>query len=295
MLTGAIAPSRLGEIVIVALVAGALALAADRVLPWPRAIVLPAAVAVVACLVDLALGSALTQRSLLGPNPILGARFFGIGNELEVVIGVVALLGIGAAVATASARVQRRAFVIVGGALAFALSWGRLGADVGAAIMLAAGIAAAWVAVDGALAGRRRIAIVLAAPVVGIAALALVDLATGGDAHFTRSVLRAGGLGELADVAQRRLELSYRSLGRGIIGLLSVIAAVALVWGVRKRRWVLARLGDVPGLEAGAWGAFVAVVVGALTNDSGPVVLLIGTIYLALAVGYFRNAPNKWV
>ena len=37
--------------------------------------------------------------------------------------------------------------------------------------------------------------------------LALVDLTSGANAHLTRSVLDAGGLNDLADVAQRRLQL----------------------------------------------------------------------------------------
>ena len=36
----------------------------------------------------------------------------------------------------------------------------------------------------------------------------------------------------------------------------------------------------------------MAVIGGALTNDSGPIILLIGTTYLALAVGYFQSMPN---
>jgi hypothetical protein len=292
LVTGALAPSRWAEALAIAIGAGALALTTAALLPWPRALVPPATVTVVAQLADLAFGSPLTQRSLLGPNPILGARFYGVGNELEVTLAVVALVGLGAAFATASARTQRRAFVIGGGALAVALSWGRLGADVGASVMLAAGIAAAAVAVRDGLTRGHPALIVLAAPLAGLAALALLDLATGGNAHFTRSVLRAGGLGDLADIAQRRVELSYRSLGRGVIGLLALLAVAALVWGVRSRRRLLSPLESHPGLAAGFAGAVVAVVVGALSNDSGPIILLIGTSYLALGVGYFQAAAK---
>jgi hypothetical protein len=290
--TGALAPSPWGEVLAIAASAGVLALATDSLMPWPRAVVLPAAVTIAAHLVDLAFGSSLIQRSLLGPNPILGARFFGVGNELEVTLAIVALIGIGAAFASATPGGQRRAFVIGGGILAAALSWGRLGADVGASVMLAAGIAAAAVAVKNGLPRARAIVIVLAAPVAGLAALALLDLATGGNSHFTRSVLRAGGLGDLADVAQRRIELSYRSLGRGVIGLLVLVALAALAWGVRSRQRVFAALAGYPGLAAGLVGATVAVVIGALSNDSGPIILLIGTSYLALAVGYFHAAAK---
>ena len=132
-----------------------------------------------------------------------------------------------------------------------------------------------------------RIAMIGAAPLLALGVLAVLDIATGGDAHFTRSVLDAGGLGDLADIAQRRVELSYRSLTRGIIGLLVAVALIALIWGVRSRRKLLAPLEPWPGLRAGLIGALVAVVVGALSNDSGPMILLIGTSYLGLAAGYF--------
>jgi hypothetical protein len=160
-------------------------------------------------------------------------------------------------------------------------------------VMLAAGTPPAAVAVRDGFERRRRALIVLAAPFAALAALAVLDLATGGNAHFTRSVLRAGGLGELAEIAQRRVELSYRSLGRGVIGLLALLAVAALAWGLRSRRRLLSPLERHPGLAAGFAGAVVAVVVGALSNDSGPIILLIGTSYLALGVGYFQAAANN--
>jgi hypothetical protein len=66
------------------------------------------------------------------------------------------------------------------------------------------------------------------------------------------------------------------------------------VW---RRRELLAPL-DAAGpdaaraFRAGIAGAFVATVVGALTNDSGPLIVLIGTLGLLLAVGYARAAPR---
>jgi hypothetical protein len=128
--------------------------------------------------------------------------------------------------------------------------------------------------------------------VLAVALLAALDLATGGNAHFTRSVLRAGGLDQLAQVAQRRFELSYSSLGRGLVGPLVVIAAIAVLIGIRYRKRLVASLEGLPTMRAGFYGAVVATIGGALTNDSGPVIFLIGTTYLALAVGYFQCVPK---
>jgi hypothetical protein len=286
LVTAALAPSAPIEGLIVAGGCGLFSIATDRIRPWPRALVLPAAVAVVVHVADLALGSDLVRRSLFGPNPVLGSRFFGAGNELEIALAAVGLLGLGGALATASSRVRVWGFAIGGAVLAFTLAWGRLGADVGAVPTIVAGATVAALVAAGSIPWRLRIAILLGAPVVGLAALALLDLVTGGDAHFSRSVLEAGGLDEIADIAERRVRLSYRSLGRGMIPFLVAFALVALAVGFRYRQVLLASTEGVPGVRAAVYGLLAAVLVGALTNDSGPIILLIGSSYLLFAVVY---------
>ena len=54
---------------------------------------------VLAYALDAIAGSPLTALSLLGPNPGLGVRFYGIGNELEALLAVLVVGGIGAALA----------------------------------------------------------------------------------------------------------------------------------------------------------------------------------------------------
>ena len=293
LLTAALAPSAPVEGLIVAVGCGVLALATDRIRPWPRALALPAAVAVVLHVADLTLGSDLVQRSLLGPNPVLGSRFFGAGNELEISLAAVGLLGLGGALATAPTRTRVWGFAVGGGVLAFAMAWGRLGADVGAVPTVVAGATVAALVAAGDIRWRTRIAILLVAPIAGLAALALLDLATGGDAHFSRSVLEAGGLDEIADIAERRVRLSYRSLGRGAIPFLVAFALIALAVGFRYRRKVLAATEGAPGVRAAVYGLLAAVLVGALTNDSGPIILLIGSSYLGFTAVYLAAVAAR--
>ena len=170
LLTAALAPSAPVEGLIVAVGCGVLALVTDRIRPWPRALAIPAAVAVLLHVADLALGSDLVQRSLLGPNPVLGSRFFGAGNELEIALAAVGLLGLGGALATAPTRTRVWGFAVGGGVLAFAMAWGRLGADVGAVPTVVAGATVAALVAAGNIAWRTRIAILLVAPVAGLAA-----------------------------------------------------------------------------------------------------------------------------
>jgi len=163
---------------------------------------------------------------------------------------------------------------------------------VGAVPTVLAGATVAALVAAGQIPWRLRLAILLIAPVAGLAALALLDLVTGGDAHFSRSVLEAGGLDEIADIAERRVRLSYRSLGRGAIPLLVALALVALAVGFRHRGALLASTEAAPGVRAGVYGLLAAVLVGALTNDSGPIILLIGSSYLLFAAVYLAALPG---
>jgi hypothetical protein len=84
----ALEPSALLEGLIVGIGAAALAAVTLRVLPDWWALAVACAVTVLAYAIDIIAGSELTRLSLLGPNPIYGARFYGIGNELEALFAV---------------------------------------------------------------------------------------------------------------------------------------------------------------------------------------------------------------
>jgi hypothetical protein len=296
LLTAALRPGEAAEVAILLGGALALAIATDRLLPWPRGPALPALVVLAAHTADLAAGSALVDASLAGPNPKGGARFYGIGNELETLLSITVLLGAGAWAAAspgaAAARVIGTACVAAG----VALGAGRLGADVGGVITLGAGGAAAVVAAL-ALAGgglsRRAVAIAVLAPLLALGALVAIDLATGGSAHLTRSVIEADDPGDLVDIAERRLRISFGGVASGGVPLSLALAVGVVVATAIWRRRLLRPLAGAPALQAGLVGAWFATVVGALANDSGPLILLIGATLLALGVGYAHGAPAQ--
>lgn len=236
--------------------------------------------------IDVIAGSPFIARSLLGPNPGLGVRFFGIGNELESILAVLIPAGVGAGLTAYAARSGRPpgTRLMIGAFAGIALlatavfASGRFGADVGAAIVFPAGAAIAIVCLPG-LARRRGLLLgLLAAPFVGLALLALIDLFLGGDAHLSRSVFEAGGADEVADVAERRLRLSASSFEGGIERPLFWIALGLIVAGVLLRRRIAGWLAPWPLFRAGLIGAVASVALGTVANDSGATFLTIGTI-----------------
>ncbi len=284
----ALEPSEGAEGILVGVGAPALAALTLALLRGYRALAVAAGLTVLAYAVDVIAGSPLTALSLLGPNPGLGVRFYGIGNELEALLGVLVVAGTGAGLAgfrpALAPRRRAVAFLVAGLLCAFVFAAGRFGADVGAAIVLPVGAAVAAAVTAGR--GRRGLLLAIALPFAVLALLALIDLVSGANAHLTRSVLDAGGLGALGDVAQRRLQLSVHSFGRPVLLYLLPLVAAFAALAIWRRERLRAWLRDVPAVRAGLLGAVAATAVGTLANDSGALLLVIGAAYLLVFVAY---------
>ncbi len=276
------------EMLMALLGAPALAALTLALLGGYRALAVASGLTVAAYALDVVAGSPLTALSLLGPNPGLGVRFYGIGNELEALLAVLIVAGTGAGLAGFAPRLSPRgcaiAFLGVGLPLAFVFAAGRFGADVGAAIVFPVGAAVAAAAIA---ARRRRAALaIVALPFAVVALLALLDLVTGANAHLTRSVLDAGGLGDLGDVAQRRLQLSAHSFTRPIVFVFLPLIVALVAFAVVRRGRLRAWLRGYPAMRAGLLGAVAATIVGTLANDSGALLLEIGAAYLLVFTGF---------
>ncbi len=136
MVTAALAPAAAVEYGLLVLGCGALGALSDR-LAWPRALLAPAIACVSAIAADALAGSQLMMRSLLGPDPALGARFHGIGNDLKSALAVLVLAALAGGLYP-SAR-DRRAWgtmALAGAGLACVEGAARLGAGVGGVVIV---------------------------------------------------------------------------------------------------------------------------------------------------------------
>ena len=295
LLTAALLPPRLVEVAI--LVVGSLVLGwiVDRAVPWPLAPAVPAAVIFAAYTIDLARGSPWIGASLAGPNPKGGARFFGIGNELEIILSLEVLFGMGALLSVVERRYARHGFIAGTAIAALVIGAGRLGADVGGVVTLGAGGAAAVLALLGRRLTRRDVLIAAAVPIAAVGALVGVDLVTSGGAHLTRTVVHGNGVGDLLEIVKRRLIISATGLKRLTTAITCAIGVLLLYVGVRRRASIFAPLRDQPAFMAGIWGALAATIACTLANDSGPLIFEAGLLMMLLAAGYARSRPERFV
>jgi hypothetical protein len=295
LVPAAFAPGRGVEDGVIVLTCFTLAALADRLLPWPRAPLAPALVAVVAITVDALAGTQLLVRSLLGPNPELGVRFYGIGNELKSGLAVLVFAAVAAALYPA-VRSRRAATTMALSGIVLAVIEGsaRIGAGVGGVILVSAGTAVATVIMLPGALTRRRALIVLISPVVGLLILTALDLTTAhGTGHYTGSVLHAHSAGEIRDIIVRRYTAAWDELKHGLMPFATALALVLSALGVRYHQRLLAPVAGDPAWLAALAGGLTAGAIGALSEDSGPVLLVVAVGTLGCVLSYLWGRPSE--
>lgn len=293
LVTAALHPGRGVELLAIAGGSFLLAALTDRFVPWPRGPLVPCLFTVLFYVADLARGSDWIIRSLLGPNPRFGSRYYGIGNELESSLPVLLFVGL-AALMYGRTRSRRTAlaFALAGLFLGAAIGSGRLGADVGGVITVGGGAAVATLFMLPGGVTKRAVLIACLVPFLAIGGLALLDLATGGNGHFTRTVLQAQGKSALTDIVVRRYELAFNALKRGLMPFATTIALLTIVYGIKYRDRVYAPIAGSDPWRAALAGSVAAGIAGSLSNDSGPLLLVISTFAVVMVTAYLRGDPR---
>jgi hypothetical protein len=271
--------------------------------PWRRTLLGPAGVAggltAAVLTLDLATGSRLSLTTLMGGQPIIGGRFYGLSNPGFALFGTGALF---AALALADLVLRRggsriRAGLAVAGAGLVATvidGLPRLGSDFGGppAIIPAFALLALWVA--GVRVTWRRSLLIAAVTVAAIVALSVLDwLRPASDrthlGRFVQSVLDGGG----GLIVRRKALQNLDQLISTPLTLTLPLLAVALVFVLRRPgRWRLPALQRAydrqPLLPAGLAAVGVLLLIGFAANDSGtsiPPVALTVLAPLLVAIG----------
>jgi hypothetical protein len=295
MATAALEPSAGVEYAMIALICLALGALSDLLVRWPGALIAPALAAPLAITVDALGHGQLLLRSLLGPDPALGARFYGIGNELKSGLAVLVLAAVAAAFhRSRSARRAPAAFLAAGVALAAIEGSARIGAAVGGVILVCVAFALAAVLVAPGAVDRRRILLVALAPLAGLGLLAAGDvLFAHGSGHFNASILHARSAGDIRDLIVRRYRAAWQELGNHAMPAATVIALAAAALAVRARRRLLGPVGGARIWEAALAGGLAAGLAGALVEDSGPVLLVVAVFALGCVLSYLWGGSRS--
>jgi hypothetical protein len=268
-------------------------------------IVVTGATAVIS-LVDQWIGAPLSFTGLFGYSPLIGARYYGLGNEIAGLLLGSVLVAVALALDTGRDAAWTRhvrtwgwpmlgLLVVVTAAAPF---WG---ANVGAAAWMTVGFIVGWLMLNGRKVWTwRNLVIVVVLIALIVAGLIAIDVlgAPGSETHLGRAVTGAqtGGLSTLWTLVVRKAETNVRVLGR--TNWTWLLVAVLLLLGYmrwRPRGEFAAMLKEYPAFSAAIAASLFAGVVAYFTEDSGiiiPALLLVPVGVSALYLMLGRTTPG---
>src|SRR5205823_8690554 len=168
-------------------------------------------------------------------------------------------------------------------------------AGVGGVILVSGGFAVASVMLLPGSMTRARALAALASPVLALIALAGLDLATAsGSGHYTGSILHAHSAGEVRDVIVRRYSAAWRELRNHAMPVATALAILSCVQAWRRRDRLLAPVALDPAWLAAFAGGLAAGLLGSLSEDSGPVLLVVAVFTLGCLAAYLWGRPRGY-
>lgn len=246
-------------------------------------------ITVLALNIDLVTGGTLIQSSVLGYDPMAGARYYGIGNEyMGIIVGGAIIVG-----AILFQKVKRK-WVLLVLPLFYALQCimicaPGLGANSDGMITAPLAFAITLLLITGVRIKPQTLAtisILLAIIIVGATAYDMSrppDLQT----HIGRAAeqVLSGGPSEAATIIFRKAEMNIKLIKYTVWTRVLLVILAAFSVFMYFPRGVMMRIRDAnPVIFKGLFGILIAAAVGLVINDSGIVVAATTSIYLAVPV-----------
>lgn len=279
-------PGSPGEVVGLMLGVAAVALALALLLGRHRRqlpLVLVLAAALATLLVDQWTGATLSFAQVFGYSPVLGARYYGLGNEMAgLMLGSVFML---CAVVLDQWRdakwaqaVRQWGWPVIGAIVLFTAAAPFWGANVGPVAWMTVGFLVGWMLLNGRKVWTwRNLLILVVIVVIVVAALAVIDVSggSGSETHLGRAVtgVATGGLGTLGQIIARKADANLRVLSKTNWTWL-LVATLALLGYLRwrPRGEFAALLTHYPAFSATLAAALFAGVAAFFTEDSGIII-----------------------
>lgn len=261
----------------------------------------------IALIIDTMTGGFLLHRSLLSYSPMLGARFYGIGNEY---MGVFIGMSIVAAAVWLDHTKIKRGWKLLLVALYFIVvtiitAFPQLGANVGGAITSVIGLSITWLMFSGR---KMKLKVILAACGATVALLAIMIIfeirkSPADMTHLGKAFLSLTNEGPqtFMTLIQRKISMNLRLFRYTYWTRVLVAFLLILPLLFRRPPHVLAQIfRKRPMLRKGFIGAVLASIVALIVNDSGVVAAAtcmimagIGLIDLVLIEVYSHDS-TKW-
>lgn len=243
-------------------------------------------------------GAPVSIVSPMGYSAVLGARYYGMGNDAAAIVFGSTLVGVALLLdawpdAPVSGWMRRWGIGVLGVVVVGIAAAPFLGANVGVAVWGIVGFGLAWLLMSGRrVTGGRLLAIALAVAIV-IGAFAAIDLVAGGaQTHLGRAIsgAREGGLGTLWTILTRKAAGNARVLSKTALTWI-LVAVSGLVAFARWRPSDVGRdlFAENPHLAKALVAAAAGGVVAFFSEDSGIAIPSLVAVYAGAALAWLMT------
>lgn len=225
----------------------------------------------------------LIKNSLLGYDPIIGARFYGIGNEYMGVL-------VGASLITISIFFEKFGFkniILLPFALAVVFIMGNpmMGANVGGTITISAAFLFLILKSNGIKIDIKKIIGIFVAIVLIVSFMAWMDFNNENRSHLANTILTIINTGPSAilQIIIRKISMNIQLISASMWSRVLILAIILMVMLFYKPFGVLKKLCQKHPYIANGWIAIlVGSVVGFMVNDSGVVAAATSISYVVV-------------
>lgn len=272
-------------------------------LPFPQTLMAVAGITVMCVLLDGFTGAKAMQRSYLGYDPIIGARFYGMGNEYEgVVIGSAVLLA-------ASLYEQRKnrqpgnpgrlslvATFCLFGLVLYYMAAPHLGANAGGFLAGAVAFSFALSRLEGWEWGRRGWWLTGFLLLMGMAVLITLNLLSSHPPTHVGKVahqLLTGDWREVGNILERKLEMNLRLIRVSMWSKVFALSLVAIgLLSLRPERYLRRMAARYPFMVKGFGGIVAGSLATLALNDSGIVSAATSIVFFVVPALYAALGEN---
>ena len=240
---------------------------------------------------DVFFGSFLMKRSYLGYDPIIGARYYGIGNEFMGVYIGAALMFTAMMIHQKKNRWLMGFVALIYVVLSYILLSPSLGTNAGGAISAIVATTFTYLQMNKENLGEKIGWIFLFMVVVGFSILIVANVFTGSDdqSHIGRALgsITNGDFQSIYQLISRKLAMNWKLIrvsawSKVMISSLFVIG----VFFIKPRGPIKAFFEQSPNLFYGFYGIVVGAITALIVNDSGIVAASTMIIYVASPILY---------
>lgn len=229
-------------------------------------------------LLDILLGSPMQKSSILGYDPIVGARFYGIGNEYMGILIGSSLIGI-TAVLSRLPRFKNILLTITGVfflVVIYLIAAPNLGTNVGGTIASGTALFTTYLLLLGIKFNGRTILLIASGVVALVMAFIIFDLSRPVElqSHIGRAatLIITGGLPEVQNIISRKLEINIKLIKYTIWSRIFLASLGTLALLFYRPVGVMASIrAKYPYIYKGFIGVIVGSIAAFAFNDSGVV------------------------